>query len=757
VVGGTLPQGLNLDPTTGQITGTPLKTGDFTATIRVGDFAGNATGDDPVRNPDKQIFIKVTGPLSVTTTALPDGGVDLPYQATLNAIGGLPPYTWALAPGSSLPGGLTLAASGLISGAPTTAGTTSFTFVVTDSDTPPRTLQQAFTLKIVNQLGIVENTIPNGTRNQPYTTIFRSQYGTPPFSWRVMSGDTLPTNLTLNGHGSYATLDGIPDTPGSYTFNLAVTDSAAQPLEVIRPYTLTIAQDVQITTSGLKAAVTGALYSETITATGGYPPYQFSIIAGNPPGLTLDPDTGILSGTSTLDVRQSAVFTVKVTDAGALPAGVEKQFTIYGIAPLTITTVDLPAALQKTPYTTTLTGTGGHPPLSWSVVGGALPLGLTLGSDGILSGSAITCGIFPVTVQLADSAPVPTTTPKMFTVTVTCADNYIISGNTGVANATVALAGAASPPTTTSGADGSYNFGNLTNGSYTVTPSRTGFTFTPASRVVTVNNLDVTVPAFTASDIAPPVITTFALPSTSSTLIVSVTIDAQDNAGITGYFLSVTGITPGISTPGWSASLPTAFTFTGRGPRTLYAWVKDAAGNLSARSSADVTIEYQLSVTLNGTGGGSINSSPVGIHCTTGTCTATYTPTTPVKLTQLTDGVSFFTTWGGACSGAGTTCDVAMIADKTVIATYTAAPRAKIGSAEYSSLKAAYDVAPKAGVTTILTLDALLTESLTVNKQLIIVGGQNITYTGRTGQPTELKGTLTIGKGSLIVDGLAVR
>ena len=56
-----------------------------------------------------------------------------------------------------------------------------------------------------------------------------------------------------------------------------------------------------------------------------------------------------------------------------------------------------------------------------------------------------------------------------------------------------------------------------------------------------------------------------------------------------------------------------------------------------------------------------------------------------------------------------------------------------------------------------LTLDTLLTESLTVNKQLVIHGGYNATYIGRTGNPTVLKGTLTIGTGSLVVDGVAVR
>ena len=249
---------------------------------------------------------------------------------------------------------------------------------------------------------------------------------------------------------------------------------------------------------------------------------------------------------------------------------------------------------------------------------------------------------------------------------------YSIIGNAGIAGATVTLSGAAAA-TTTSAADGSYSFTGLANGSYTVTPTLTGYTFSPPSQNVTLNGADVTVPSFTATDSAPPVINSVTLPVNPTTCTVPVTIDATDNAGIAGYYLSENGATPAAGAPGWSATLPASFTFVGLGARTLYVWAKDAAGNLSARSSATVTI--------------------VGV--------------------------------------------------------------ARIGVVEYPTLNAACQAASSGD--SILTLDALLNESLTVNKLIKIIGGYNLTYSGRTGNPTALKGILTIGTGNLTVEGMAVR
>ena len=74
----------------------------------------------------------VPAPLTITSTTLPNGVVGEAYSASLGASGGQSPYTWAVASGS-LPTGLTLASTGLLSGTPTKAGTSTVTLEVTDA------------------------------------------------------------------------------------------------------------------------------------------------------------------------------------------------------------------------------------------------------------------------------------------------------------------------------------------------------------------------------------------------------------------------------------------------------------------------------------------------------------------------------------------------------------------------------------------------------------------------------------------------
>ena len=94
-----------------------------------------------------------------------------------------------------------------------------------------------------------------------------------------------------------------------------------------------------------------------------------------------------------------------------------------------------------------------------------------------------------------------------------------------------------------------------------------------------------------ATDRTAPVITAFTLPSTSSTLLVTdIVLAAGDNVGVTGYYLSASAVTPGVSAAGWSAVAPVNYTFTSTGTMTLYAWAKDAAGNVSTSRSASVTV-----------------------------------------------------------------------------------------------------------------------------------------------------------------------
>ena len=88
-------------------------------------------------------------PPSITTSSLPNGTVGQPYSATLSASGGTLPNSWSLTSGA-LPDGLALASStGLISGTPTSPGTTNFTVQVTDqagrTDTSPLAISVAAT------------------------------------------------------------------------------------------------------------------------------------------------------------------------------------------------------------------------------------------------------------------------------------------------------------------------------------------------------------------------------------------------------------------------------------------------------------------------------------------------------------------------------------------------------------------------------------------------------------------------------------
>ena len=89
-----------------------------------------------------------TAPLAITTTSLTNGTVNAAYSAALAASGGTLPYTWSIASGG-LPAGLTLnAASGAITGTPTTAGVSNFTAQVSDASSPVQTATQALNISV---------------------------------------------------------------------------------------------------------------------------------------------------------------------------------------------------------------------------------------------------------------------------------------------------------------------------------------------------------------------------------------------------------------------------------------------------------------------------------------------------------------------------------------------------------------------------------------------------------------------------------
>jgi len=108
--------------------------GKYTAPGAPGIFHVIATSAaDAAKKDSATVTVASPSVPSVTTSVLPDGTVGSSYSATLSAVGGNPPYAWAVTAGA-LPAGLSLALStGAISGTPTAAGTSSFTVRLTDS------------------------------------------------------------------------------------------------------------------------------------------------------------------------------------------------------------------------------------------------------------------------------------------------------------------------------------------------------------------------------------------------------------------------------------------------------------------------------------------------------------------------------------------------------------------------------------------------------------------------------------------------
>lgn len=166
-------------------------------------------------------------------------------------------------------------------------------------------------------------------------------------------------------------------------------------------------------------ATQGAGFYGTCTASGGTGAITFSISAGTlPAGLTLDPTTGVISGTAT--AMGTSSFTVMAMDSGSPP-----QSATYSVTNLTVLPMDLSISctipnplIIGDVHNGGCTTIGGTPPMAFSVSAGALPPGVVLDSaTGALTGSATSSGEYEFTIQATDSgSPVQTATQSTYLV-----------------------------------------------------------------------------------------------------------------------------------------------------------------------------------------------------------------------------------------------------------------------------------------------------------------------------------------------------
>lgn len=228
---GSLPAGLTMS-TGGVISGAPTVPGTLQFTVEASD----AFGDSATQN----LSITVSSPaITISPTTLPNGMVGTAYSQTLTATGGTGKgYVWALANGSTLPGGLTLSGN-VISGTPTHEGNYSFAIKVTDSGSDSNTATLSLTIGGV--MAFITTTLPTASAGSLYTQAISVSGGAAPYTYSISVG-TLPGWVTPSQDTATGviTLTGTPQLVDvrSTVFSIKVSDSASH--SVTQSFLLTV-------------------------------------------------------------------------------------------------------------------------------------------------------------------------------------------------------------------------------------------------------------------------------------------------------------------------------------------------------------------------------------------------------------------------------------------------------------------------------------------------------------------------------------
>jgi len=352
------------------------------------------------------------GALTILAASLSSAATGTPYATqTLSVIGGTAPYFWVVLSGS-LPTGLTLSNTGVLSGTPLSPNTYSFVLSVTDSSSPVLTTVKAFTIAITASVSITDGALPNGTVDTSYpATTLTAAGGTSPYSWSVVSR-ALPPGLVLSGDGI---ITGIPSVAGTFVFTISVSDSSSPAQTASKTLTIVIQPKLTITTSApLPVGAVGVFYTHPFSASGPTP-LTWSTSSGSlPPGMTLS-SNGTIAGTPTL--AGSFDFTIQAASSNPVQTATQSFRIVINPALAVTTNASLADAALASPYSVTLEATGGVPPYTWTTQA-RLPAGLTLSSSGTISGTPVRLGTFLFAVQVSDSFVPRQQAVQTFSVTV---------------------------------------------------------------------------------------------------------------------------------------------------------------------------------------------------------------------------------------------------------------------------------------------------------------------------------------------------
>lgn len=175
----------------------------------------------------------------------------------------------------------------------------------------------------------------------------------------------------------------------------------------------------------------------------------------------------------------------------------------------------------------------------------------------------------------------------------------------------------------------------------------------------------------------------------------------------------------------------------------------------TATSADTFTLQNTLSVTVAGTGGGSVNSITNGLSfsCASGTCSSDFDSGASLTLSATPGSGSLFTGWSGACTGTGN-CSVTLNGNQTATATFDIIPNVQMGSVYYGTLLDAYNAAVTGAI---IKSQAITFPAFDLNRDIAVTlaGGYDTSINSVTGYTT-ISG-LTISLGSATIDKIAVQ
>jgi hypothetical protein len=416
---GTLPAGLTLSAA-GVLSGTPTNTGSFPITVTATDTHG-CIGSKTYTLTIACATITV-GPASISS-----GTAGVAYTTSFTQTGGVGSISFSET--GPLPTGLSLSSAGVLSGAPTQTG--SFPITVTATDSNACTGSKTYTIVIAcPSITVGPSTIPSGTAGVAYTSTTFTQSGGVG-SVTFSETGALPSGMTLSSAGL---LSGTPTKTGSFPFTVTATD--ANGCTGSHAYTLVInCPTITVSPSTIPAGTAGTAYTTAFGSTGGVGAVTFSVSGTLPSGLIFAGN--VLTGTP----LQTGSFPISITATDSNSCTGSQSYTLVIVCPaITVSPSTLPSGSAGAAYpSTTFTETGGIGTITFTETG-VLPTGLSLSSAGVLSGTPVQSGTFPITVTATDANGCTGTTS--LTITISCpaisvAPTSIAEGSVGDAYSAV--------------------------------------------------------------------------------------------------------------------------------------------------------------------------------------------------------------------------------------------------------------------------------------------------------------------------------